>query len=366
MHPIRLSSGMASFKVHERVREAAIRAIQSDLPPSIPTEGLSDLREAIADRYRECNQTTVPPEQILVTPGTSQAVYNALACLLRPGDEVILPAPHWFAFPGMIRQAGGQPVLLPTYLEQQFDLNPKKLESLISPRTRLFLFCNPHNPTGRIYSRAEMEGIVRVLQNHPQVYVLSDEIYDFVTYGERVPSWLELESFRDRLFLVNGFSKSFALTAWRVGYLIPPPFFWQPCLQYQAVTLGGTSPYVQEAATAALRHRALIHPSMLDTLTLHRKIMAEALDALPVPHYAPEGAYYFFADFSAVIRQRHPEWIAEAGSAFFFEQLCTEAGLDILAGDTSGAPGFGRISFAVETSHLLTAIERLRRFCLKK
>jgi aspartate aminotransferase len=353
MELISLASGATYFNSPEPARQAAIAAIQHHKTFYGEVAGTRVLREAIANRYQQHNQVQVNPENILITPGTQQALYNVLRAILHPGDEVLIPAPNWFGLHQLLEPLGARLVLVPTVLSDSYALRPKKLQELISPHTRLFLFSNPCNPTGRRYSLEELQNLLLVTRKYPDLYVLADEVYDLVTFGERVPSLLELPDPHGRHIVVNGFSKSFAMTGWRIGYLITPFALSQPCQQFQQVTYSGVSEFVQEAALAVMQDYGQILAPMVEILRENKVIMTQFLAARGILFFSPDAAYYVFPDLSRYLTEMIPTITQLAA------WLKAQYALEILPGDLFGAPGFARLSFGIEKGRLQEALHRL-------
>jgi aspartate aminotransferase len=353
MELISLASGATYFNTPEPASQAAIAAIQHHKTFYGEVAGTSVLREAIAKRYLQHNQAQVSPENILITPGTKQALYNVLRAILQPGDEVLIPAPNWFGLHQILEPLGARLVQVPTVLSDSYALQPQKLQELISPRTRLFLFSNPCNPTGRRYSLEELQSLLQVTRKHPHLYVLADEVYDLLTFGERVPSLLELPDPQGRHIVVNGFSKSFAMTGWRIGYLITPADLSQPCRQFQEVTFSGVSEFVQEAALALMQGYRQILPPMLEILRANKMLMTQFLTGRGILFFSPDAAYYVFPDLSRYLKEELPTITQLAA------WLKTHYALEILPGDLFGAPGFARLSFGIDKGQLQEALHRL-------
>jgi aspartate aminotransferase len=353
MEYISLASGATYFNTPESASTAAIRAIQNHKTYYSLTEGMLALREAIAGRYLKINEAKVSPENILITPGTKQALYNILRNLVNPGDEVIVPKPNWFGLNQVLQTVQAQLVFWPTAARQDYALLPADLEKLITPKTRLVLISNPCNPTGRIYQEPELVALLTVLEKYPDIYLLSDEIYGLVTYDKKVPTLAQFNDPHQRHIIVNGFSKAFAMSGWRIGYLVMPPHLVKICQEFQQITFSGVSEFVQEAALAVMLDVENILTPMRQVLTQHRQIMLSFLDDLKLICFKPEAAYYVFPDFSAYLSSRIPTISALA------QHLKENYALEILPGDLFGAPGYARLSFAIPKEKLIIALERL-------
>ncbi|WP_347156967.1 pyridoxal phosphate-dependent aminotransferase [Pontibacter chitinilyticus] len=358
MENITFASGASYFRSPGAATAAAIAALQEGKTYYGPTEGTLPLRQAIADRYPD-----LQPEQVLVTPGSKQALHNLFTVLLRDGDEVVVPTPAWFGFHELLKYSKGTAVTLPTSLEEEYALTPAMLRQTLNSRSRILLLTNPGNPTGRLYSQAELEALLEVVENFSELYVIADEIYDFVTYGQSFTSLLSCQRApKERSFVVNGFSKSFAMSGWRLGYLAGPAAIVAQCLDFQASTLAGVSMLLQDGALAALQNWPQDLPPMLAVLQEHRTLMQQGLDAIPhVRYYLPEGAYYFFPDLSFYLHRETPAGEVISSSIDLCHFLREQFSLDLAPGDYFGAPGHARMSFAIEKPQLQEGLQRLKQ-----
>ncbi|WP_114781293.1 pyridoxal phosphate-dependent aminotransferase [Botryobacter ruber] len=360
MHLINLASGLSYFPTPEKATAAATIALAADVNGKYgPMEGITELRTAIAERYTAEGVVT-GAAQILITPGSKMALFNLFSVLLRHGDEVVVPTPFWFGFEELMKYSKGKLVPLPTTLESNYTLTPEALRSTLSDRSRILLLTNPGNPTGRVYTKPELEAILDVAADFPNLYVLSDEIYDFVTYGSPFTSILSCEGTTERTVVVGGISKTFAMAGWRVGYIVGTPDLISRFLDFQASTEGGISPLLQHAALAAIEARAAILPPMLQALDQNRQLVKEKLGLIPQVRYVlPQGAYYFFPDFSYYINSSTPTGEKIATSTDLCRYLKETVALELAPGDKFRAPGHARMSFAVEQEVLEEAMQRL-------
>lgn len=362
MENINLASGAAYFATAKVVQQAAIDAIRKGQTTYGPTEGLPELRQAIANRYLKLNNSVVSPDQIIVTAGVKQAIFNLFRSVLQEGDEVIAPVANWPGFHELIEEVKAKLVVLPTSPQDNYSIHAEVFTKLITPKTKVFILCNPGNPTGRIYTKTDMEAILAVLEQHPNVLVLSDEIYDLVTFAGRIPSLAEFPDLHRRYVVVNGFSKSFAMSGWRIGYLLVPEKYYSTCLKFQQTTIGGLSPFTQVAAAIALQNHQQVLEPMQQILTQNRTIMCSGLREIGnIIFNEPEATYYVFADLSAYLNKIDPESgeIIDTSIALSLF-LKNKYAVEIFAGDYFGAPGFARISFALEPKQLQEALSRLK------
>ncbi|MBF9254272.1 aminotransferase class I/II-fold pyridoxal phosphate-dependent enzyme [Pontibacter sp. 172403-2] len=359
---ITLATGSSYFDSPDAAIDAAIAALKAGKTYYGPAEGLEALRQAVANRYDSEQGITILPEQVLITPGSKQALFNLFTVLLRAGDEVVIPAPAWFGFQELLKYSKGKSVTLQTHLAEGYAITPDALCRTLNERSRILILTNPGNPTGRVYRKAELEALLEVVNEFPDLYVISDEIYDFVTYGQPVTSIFSCERApAERTFVVNGFSKSFAMSGWRLGYLAGPQELIKQCIDFQSATLAGVSVFLQDAALATLQNRDKALLPMLDVLQAHRGLMRQGLDAIPeVRYYLPDGAYYFFLDFSYYIGRTTPDGETISTSMDLFRYLREQYNLELAPGDNFGAPGYARMSFAVEKSVLQQALQRLK------
>ena len=361
---ISLASGYGNFAVPDVALAAATEALrhtqEQGAPLAVsPTAGLPKLREGLAERYRQRGAASLTAGQVLVTAGAKTGLFAVLSELLAAGGEVLLPTPNWFGFHDLVRRAGGVLRPLPLAAADNYALRPEVLRQALTPATRLLLLSNPNNPTGRVYSRAEWAEILAVTADFPQLWVLSDEIYEGISFGPApVPTLLALPDPHQRHVVVSGFSKSLALVGWGVGCVVAP------LLLAEAVTarLFSTGVAVpvpaQRAALAATQHAEAIGAALCAQLAPNRELMLTALAALPhaPAAAAPEGTYYVFADFTRFLAADVPP---EAASAELVQRLAA-AGVEVVDGATCGAPGFARLSYAVPADELRLALARLR------
>ncbi|UPL47826.1 pyridoxal phosphate-dependent aminotransferase [Hymenobacter sublimis] len=356
---INLASGYGSFPPPAVATAAALRLLQATGPlPVAEVAGLPELRAALAEFYQQAGADRVQPEQVVVTGGTKAALFALLQAVLRPGDEVLLPTPNWFGFWELVTRAGGIVRVLPLNSADNYALSPETLRAALTPRTRLVLLSNPNNPTGRVYSRAEIAGWLRVTQDFPDLFVLSDEIYNGITFGpEPVPTLLSFPDPHQRHLVVNGYSKSLALIGWGIGYLVAPRAIAQACVAKLHATGSAVPVLQQHAALAATHNASAIAGGLVENLQPARHLMQTELALLPqVPPPQAEATYYFFPDLRAYLR---PELEPAAASAELVARL-QAAGVAVVDGATCGAPGFGRLSYAVPMAQLEQALERLR------
>jgi aspartate aminotransferase len=358
MFLISLASGYGNFQPPAAAIDRVTALLAGGKLPTSPAEGLPELREAIVAHYHAQGATlALTASQVVITPGTKAALFALLRAVLRPGDEVLLPTPNWFGFWGLIEQAGGMVRELPLSAETNYALSAETLAAAISPRTRLLLLTNPNNPTGRIYTRPEVQALLTVTSQHPELLVLSDEIYDGICFEpEAVPTLLSFPDPHNQYLVVNGFSKSLALLGWNIGYLVAPAHIAQACSAQQFSTSGAVAVPSQVAALAAIEEKQIITANLREQLFANRQLLLGFLTTLPqaLPHM-PGGTYYAFPDLRAFLDPTLP---LGPGSAQLVARL-KAAGVEVVDGATCWAPGFARLSYAVPTAALEQAISRL-------
>ena len=364
MKYLNLASGASHFNSPPAATEASIKALKQNETFYGETEGRQALRETVARLYREEKGAKISAENVLITSGTKQAVFNLFSVLLQPGDEVLLLKPSWFGFGEMFRLTGTKPVYLETLPEKSYALTPELLESSITGKTRLFNFSNPGNPSGKIYSKADISGWLQVLQKYPEIKILSDEIYDHIVYENReIPSLLQFEDPQNKHLVVNGFSKNYGMSGWRIGYMVAPIEIIQKAAHYQHATISGVNPFIQAGAVAALETRKEFLPERLKELTQNRDTICNWLSTRKeISYFCPEGAYYVFADLNKLLQLEKLQRQGLPSTAKLCEYLQQELKLEFVPGERFGLPGFVRITFAVTPADLQEALQRLTDF----
>ncbi|HEX8427133.1 pyridoxal phosphate-dependent aminotransferase [Hymenobacter sp.] len=357
MSPISLASGYGNFLPPSEVTARVIDLLRVGRLPGSPVEGLLALREALAAGYHRQEGPPVTPLNIVVTPGTKAALFALLRAVLRPGDEVLLPTPNWFGFWELVERAGGVMRELPLSVADNYVLSPEVLRAAITPNTRVIIFTNPNNPAGRIYQRAEIEALLTVTRQHPQLFVLADEIYDGICFeSEPAHSLLSFPDPHGQHLVVNGFSKSLALMGWNVGYLVAPHTVVRACALQQFATGGAVAVASQFAALSATEAKPTITAALRQQLLPNRQRLLDFLATLPgsLPH-RPGGTYYTFPDLRAFLASG----VAPAEASAQLVAKLKASGVVVVDGATCGAPGFARLSYAVPAAELAEAIWRL-------
>ncbi|GAB4170572.1 MAG: pyridoxal phosphate-dependent aminotransferase [Wenzhouxiangellaceae bacterium] len=352
-----LSMGEPDFPTPDHIQQAAIDAIRDGQTRYTAVDGTPELKDAIIEKFRRDNGLEYSREQILVSSGAKQSIYNLLQALIDPGDEVLIPAPYWVSYPDMVRLAGGAPVTLQTTLDQGFKISPGQLRAAITEQTRLLILNSPCNPTGRAYTRAELEALAEVLDEHPRIVVLSDDIYEHIWWAEEPFSTIAQvwPALQDRTVTVNGVSKAYAMTGWRIGYAGGPAELIRQMKKIQGQSTSNPCSISQAAATAALTDSQDCVAQMREAFKARHDWVVPALNELPgIRCTAGEGAFYVFADCSEAI-----ENLGLEDDQAFCTRLLEDAGVALVPGSAFGTPGHVRLSFACSRQMLEQAVERI-------
>jgi aspartate aminotransferase len=358
---ISLSLGEPDFNTPDFIKEAAIQAIHDNYSSYSPVDGYVDLKKAICEKFKRDNHLTYLPNQIVVSTGAKQSIANVAMVLLNPGDEVLLPAPYWVSYSAISILAEATYVEIPSTVETDFKITPAQLEAAITPKTKLVFFNSPNNPSGTIYSEAEYRAFAKVLEKHPNIYVISDEIYEHINYGEPNFSFAAIPNMYDRTITVNGVAKAFAMTGWRIGYIGAPEWIAKACTKMQGQITSGANSIAQRATIAALQAPVSKIKYMVDEFHNRRDIVVDLLREIDgFKLNVPGGAFYVFPDVSAFfgkVIKGHK--IANAADFSMF--LLEEATVATVTGEAFGAPTCIRISYAASEAQLREAIKRINK-----
>ena len=361
-----ISSGEPDFDTPRHIREAAIAAIERGETRYTDISGTLALRRAVAEKFRRDNDITYAPEEIIVSTGGKQVIYDAMIATLNPGDEVIIPTPCWVSYPDIVGLADGVPVLLPCGPNQQFKLTPAQLEAAITPRTKWLVVNTPSNPTGATYSAAELAGLAEVLLRHPHVLVFTDDIYEKLIFdNRRFATFAQVEPrLRVRTVTMNGCSKAYAMTGWRIGFGGAPRGLIRAMDKLQGQSTSNTCSIAQAAAIAALTGPQDETERMRQAYERRRDMVVGMLDATPgLRCHLPEGAFYAFPDMTASLGRSTAAGTRIESDWDFVFALLSEAGVATVHGAAFMFPGHFRISFAAADENLREACNRIRRFC---
>ncbi len=360
---ISLSAGEPDFKTPSHICEAAIQAINDGFHGYTMNPGTPELREAIVAKLKRDNNLEFDPSQIICSNGAKQSVGFSLLATVNKGDEVIIPAPYWVSYPEMVRLAEGESVIVRTSFENNFKITAQQLEDAISNKTKALILCSPSNPTGACYSKEELESLAEVLRNHPEVIVISDEIYEYIVFeGEHTSILNVAPDLKDRVILINGFSKGFAMTGWRLGYLAAHPDVVSAVSKIQSQETSAPSAISQKAGEAAYKGNLDEVLTMREQFKKRRDFMVDSLNAIDgVSCFTPGGAFYVFPDISSVLGKKSPDGKTLESSTDLCLYLLEEFGLALVPGDAFGEPNGLRMSYAVSMNDLKEAIDRFKK-----
>jgi aspartate aminotransferase len=352
--------GEPDFNVPDFIKDAAIEGIHQNYSSYSPVNGYQDLREAISLKFKRDNNLDYKPNQIVVSTGAKQSLANITLVMLNPGDEVILPAPYWVSYSDLVKIADGEPIEVPTSIESDFKITPQQLEAVITDKTKLIIFSSPCNPTGTVYSRAELEGLAEVILKHPNLFVVSDEIYEHINFTGSHASIATIPGMYERTITVNGVSKAFAMTGWRIGYIGAPQWIADACNKIQGQITSGANSIAQRATIAALLAPVSSVKYMVDAFKTRRDLVLGLLNEIPgIKTNVPEGAFYVFPDvssfFGKTLRGKKIN-----NSDDFSMYLLEEANVATVTGDAFGSKDCIRISYAASTEELTEALKRIK------
>ena len=357
---IGLSLGEPDFNTPDFIKEAAIEAINQNYNSYTPVDGYVDLKEAICVKFKRDNDLDYKPNQIVVSTGAKQSIANVAQVLLNPGDEVLLPAPYWVSYSAIAILCEATYVEIPSSIDNDFKITPDQLEAAITPKTKMVFFNSPNNPSGTIYSEAEYRALAAVLEKHPKIFILSDEIYEHVNYDCKPFSFAAIESMFDRTITVNGLAKAFAMTGWRVGYIGAPEWIAKACTKMQGQITSGTNCIAQRAAITAVLAPVSKIQFMVDEFKTRRDIVIGLLrdiDGFKVN--VPEGAFYVFPDISDFFGKTI-KGITINNASDFSLFLLEKANVATVTGDAFGTPNCIRLSYAASELQIREAIKRIK------
>ncbi|WP_187774862.1 pyridoxal phosphate-dependent aminotransferase [Pedobacter sp. BS3] len=358
---ISLSLGETDFYTPDFVKSAAKEAIDQNYSYYTPVTGYPDLRKAIAAKLKRENNLEYGIDQIVVSTGAKQALANVIMCLINPGDEVIIPTPYWVSYSELVKLAEGESVFINTSIESDFKITPEELEAVITPKSKLFMFSSPNNPTGTVYTRDELAALVKVFEKHPEIYIISDEIYEHINFIGKHTSIAEFESIKDRVIVINGLSKAYAMTGWRLGYSASNKEIAAACDKLQSQITSGTCSITQRAAIAAYEGGLDTVHEMKEVFLRRRDLVYSLLkdiDGLKVN--LPGGAFYFFPDVSSFFGKVSDdgEVIKDADDLALY--LLNKGHVATVSGDAFGDPKSIRLSYAAADDKLVEAIKRIK------
>ena len=356
---INMSVGEPDFNTPDHIKEAAIKAVQDNWTRYSPVPGYPDLKKAIAAKLKNENGLDYLPSQILCSNGAKQSVCNAIMALVNPGDEVIIPAPYWVSYPQMVLLAEGTPVAIPTTIEQDFKVTPQQLEQAITPRTRAIILCSPSNPTGSVYSAAELEALKDVLLKHERVMVIADEIYEHINYVGAHASMAQFADIKDRVVIVNGVSKAYAMTGWRIGFIAAPEWVVKGCNKLQGQYTSGPCSVSQKAAEAAYTGSQECVETMRQAFERRRNLIVSLAREIPgLEVNNPQGAFYLFPKCSSFFGKRDGDRVIN-NSTDLAMYLLEVGHVATVGGDAFGSPECFRMSYATSEANITEAMHRI-------
>ena len=357
---IDLSLGEPDFETPEHIKAAAKKAIDDGFTHYTPVAGYLDVRKAIAEKFMRENGLLYTPEQIVISTGAKQSIINAVLCLVNPGDEVILPTPFWVSYSAMVKLAEGTIVEIPTSIESDFKITPEQLETAITPKTKLIMFSSPCNPTGTVYTKDELKALAEVVARHENVYIISDEIYEHINFTGQHASMAQFDFIYDRVVTVNGLSKAYAMTGWRLGYIGAPLWIAKACDKIQGQYTSATCSITQRAAIAALEGDVETTLTMKAAFLRRRDLVFQMMQNIKgLKFNNPQGAFYFFPDVSNYFGKTYNgNTINNADDMAMY--LLNEGNLSVVTGSAFGDQNCIRFSYATSDDKLVEAMKRLK------
>ena len=356
---VNMTLGEPDFNTPENVKAAACTALEEKYTHYTPVGGSLSLREAISDKLQKENGLAFSPADILVSNGAKQSLCNVVMALIDEGDEVIIPAPYWVSYPQMVLLAGGNPVYVDTGIEQGFKMTPEQLEKAITPKTRMLILCSPSNPTGAVYSKEELKALADVVLRHENLVVVSDEIYEHLNYVGAHASIASFEGMRERTVIINGVSKAYAMTGWRIGFLAAPKWIVSACSMLQGQYTSGPCSVSQKAAEEAWRGPQACVEDMRQAFERRRNLLVSLLREIPgLEVNVPDGAFYLFPKCSSFFGKTDGEKVIKTSTdlAMF---LLEKGHVAVVGGDAFGAPDYFRLSYATSEEKIKEAAKRM-------
>lgn len=361
---INMSVGEPDFNTPDDIKEAAKKAIDDNWSRYSPVPGYPDLRKAIVAKLKKENNLDYTINEVLVSNGAKQSVCNTIMALVNDGDEVIIPAPYWVSYPQMVKLAGGEPVIVNAGFEQNFKMTPEQLEAAITPKTRMLILCSPSNPTGSVYSKEELEGLAKVILKHEDLFVLADEIYEHINYIGKHESIAQFEGMKERSIIVNGVSKAYAMTGWRIGYIAAPEWIVKGCNKLQGQYTSGPCSVSQKAAEAAYTLDQGCVEEMRQAFERRRNLIVELTGKIPgLEVNKPEGAFYLFPKCSSFYGKSYKDGdaVKTINNSTDLAMYLLEVGhVATVGGDAFGDPECFRMSYATSDENIREAINRIK------
>jgi len=358
---IGLSLGEPDFNTPDFIKNAAIKAVEDNYNSYTPVDGYGDLKNSICKKFKRDNELNYKPDQIVVSTGAKQSIANVVQVLINPGDDVLLVAPYWVSYSAIVTLAEGNPIEIRSDISSDFKITPRQLEKSITNRTKLVIVNSPNNPSGSVYSKEEYIELSKVLEKYPDIYILSDEIYEHINYGVPHYSFAKISSMYNRTITVNGLAKAFAMTGWRIGYIGAPNWIAKACTKMQGQITSGTNCIAQRAAIAALDAPVNNIKYMIDEFKSRRKLIINLLKKINgFKLNEPKGAFYVFPDISSFFGKILKGKLINNASDFAI-YLLEEAHVATVTGDAFGSPNNIRISYAASNENIVKAMERIKK-----
>ena len=358
---INMSVGEPDFNTPDHIKEAAKKAVDENYSRYSPVPGYAELRKAVVDKLQRENGLSYTTNEVLVSNGAKQSVCNTVMALVNPGDEVIIPAPYWVSYPQMVLLAGGVPVIVEATFEQNFKMTPEQLEAAITPKTRLVILCSPSNPTGSVYNKEELRALANIIIKHEDLFVLADEIYEHINYVGRHESIAQFPGMKERSIIVNGVSKAYAMTGWRIGYIAAPEWIVKGCNKLQGQYTSGPCSVSQKAAEFAYTRSQECVEQMRQAFERRRNLIVELAKDIPgLEVNVPEGAFYLFPKCSAFYGKTAPNGSPIGNSTDLALYLLEEAHVATVGGDAFGDSDCFRMSYATSDDNIREAMRRIK------
>jgi aspartate aminotransferase len=358
---INLSVGQPDFHTPDHIKEAAIQAINDNYTSYPPVPGYKDLRETIAQKLKRDNNLDYTFDQVIVSAGAKHSLANSILAIVNKGDEVIVPAPYWVSYVEQVKLAEGKNVVIPTLLENNFKITPEQLKELITPKTKALILCSPSNPTGSIYTREELEAIAKVVKDSGQeIYIISDEIYEYINFKGKHQSIAQVDFIKDQVIIINGVSKGYAMTGWRIGYIAAPLHIAKACAKLQGQVTSAACSIAQRASLEAISGDQGFTKEMTKAFKKRRDLLLEGLSKIEgIQKYTPEGAFYLFPDITHFLgKSVNGKKINNDQDLCFY--LLDDANVALVPGSAFGSPENIRLSYAASEEELKKAVERIK------
>lgn len=357
---ISLSLGEPDFDTPDFIKEAAKQAIDDNWTKYPPVDGYPELKQAIVNKFQRDNGITYQLDEIVVSTGAKQSLYNVAQSMINPGDEVILPAPYWVSYYEIVKLSGGVPIEVPTDISTDFKMTPEQLAKAITPKTKMLWYSSPCNPSGSVYGRAELEALADVLKQHPDIFVVSDEIYEHINFSGNFYSMAAIDGMKERTITVNGVAKAFAMTGWRIGYIGAPAWIAKACIKLQGQVTSGANSIAQRATMAAVEANPNVLHDMVQAFKQRRDLVIDLIRE--IPHFSinvPEGAFYVFPDVSYYFgKEVNGVMINNATDLSMY--LLEKAHVATVTGEAFGNPDCIRLSYATSEDQLVEAFTRIK------